>query len=387
MRMTNEQKEYIVTHKDDIPLSQIAQKLNLTHAGVLSYLKRNNLSYNREINAKNRSNKTSRETERKVIQMANSGYLTKDIVKATGISKGAIYRILKDNDIKSPCSDNPWNATDSSQIQEIISLNGKMPAVEIARRFNITSQTVYNILKNNNVQPIKFQKRSFDTKYFDIIDDEHKAYWLGFIMADGSISHPSKETTGASRLTLNLSIKDIELLQRFKKDIQANNNIIEEYIPNRTYSQNKMCRLSFNSIEFCRSLKRYGIDRCKTGKETIPTDKIPQCLMKHFIRGFFDGDGCVTYNKRNDTVSPIIFFTSANIEFLEDLKMFLIDEIGTSRMVSVIPSGKQGGRVKHSYQISYGKRDDVVSFYNYIYEDATIFLERKKNKFDSLLLS
>lgn len=387
MRMTNEQKEYIVSHKDDIPLSQIAQKLNLTYAGVLSYLKRNNLSYNRELNAKNPPNKTSKEKEEIVVRMANDGHLTKDIVKATGVSKGAIYRILKDYNVATPCSDSPWNATDSSHVQEIIALNGKMSVVEIAKRFNVTRNTVYNILKSNNIQPTKFQKRAFDTSYFDIIDDEHKAYWLGFIMADGCISHPSKETSGASRLTLNLSIKDIELLQRFKEDIQASNSIIEEYTPNGTYGKNRMCRLSVTSIEFCRSLKRYGIDRFKTGKETIPVDKIPRYLMRHFIRGFFDGDGCATYSKRNEVIKPMISFTSANVEFLEKLKLFLTDEIGTSKIVSIIPSGKQGERVKHSYQLSYGKKADVKNFYNYIYDDATIFLERKKNKFDSLLLS
>lgn len=387
MRMTNEQKEYIVSHKDSVPLSQIAQKLNLTYAGVLSYLKRNNLSYNREINAKNRWNKTSTENEELIIQMVNDGYLTKDIVKATGVSKGAIYRILKDNNMKSPCSDTPWNSTTSPQIQEIIALNGKMPVVEIAKRFNISRHTVYNIFKNNNVQPITFQKRGFNTDYFDVIDDEHKAYWLGFIMADGSISHPSKETTGVSRLTLNLSIKDIGLLQRFKEDIQASNSIIEEYTPNGTYAKNKMCRLSLNSIKFCQSLKRYGIDRCKTGKETFPINIIPRHLMKHFIRGFFDGDGCVTYSKRDNIVNPTFSFTSANSEFLKELKTFLTDEIGTSQAISVVPSGKQGDRVKRSYQLSYGRKADVMNFYNYIYDDATIFLERKKNKFDSLLLS
>lgn len=271
----------------------------------------------------------------------------------------------------------PVNKTSQEIESQILKVLGTKPVKHIAKDFRISIPTVYRIARDYNINPT-YTTHSFNRAYFDDVQTEHQAYWLGFIMADGTICKPGKTQAYNCRLQINISAKDIELLEAFKQDIEALDIKINTYTPKNTYSTNPMSKLVINSKQICLSLKRYGIDSNKTGNECIPN--IPQHLMSHFIRGYFDGDGCIT----ND-IKPTISFTCANKSFLYDLKKILQQEIGLLSKANPIPSGLQNGREKHSFQISFGGIVDVLNFYNYIYKDATIYLLRKYNKYTSLL--
>lgn len=270
----------------------------------------------------------------------------------------------------------PVNKIPQEIESQILKVLGTKPVKHIAKDFDISIPTVYRIAKDYNVNPT-YTTHSFNRAYFDNIQTEHQAYWLGFIMADGTICKPGKTQTHNCRLQINISARDIELLEIFKHDIEALDIKIDTYIPKNTYSTNPMSKLVINSKQICLGLKQYGIDSNKTGNECIPN--IPQWLMPHFIRGYFDGDGCVTYDNK-----PTISFTCANELFLYDLKALLQQEIGLLSKANPIPSGFQNGRKKHSFQISFGGIIDVLNFYNYIYKNATIYLSRKYNKYTSL---
>ena len=74
----------------------------------------------------------------------------------------------------------------------IIDYNKGLKISEIANKYNVDSHTVINHLKNAKIyKSPKYLDYNFNTTYFKNIDDEHKAYWLGFIYADGSISGKS----------------------------------------------------------------------------------------------------------------------------------------------------------------------------------------------------
>ena len=271
------------------------------------------------------------------------------------------------------------NRTPKNIEEEIISLLGTQPVNMIVNQFNISKPTIYRIARDYNVSTT-YRKYSFNTSYFHTIDDEHKAYWLGFILADGCVSKPGKTHIDNCRLKINISNKDIYLLEMFKKDIEAFNSHIHTYIPEKTFSKNPMSEIILNSKELCNDLKQYGIDSYKTGNESIPNN-IPEDLIRHFIRGYFDGDGTITNNKDKPTIS----FTCANINFLYQLKSLLQNEMNLLSNAIPIPSGKQNSRIKRSYQISFGGIIDVLNFYNYIYKNATIYLPRKYNKYTMLL--
>lgn len=116
--------------------------------------------------------------------------------------------------------------------------------------------------------------------YFEFIDSEDKAYWLGFIYADGCVTKDHKQ------LIINLAPKDYNHLEKFKQCIQGKYQI--RFKDNNRY------------VSYCVSCKQfieYLInDGCIPHKSLIlqfpNTNILPIEYRRHFIRGYFDGDGC-----------------------------------------------------------------------------------------------
>ena len=89
--------------------------------------------------------------------------------------------------------------------------NGETPSLtKISSQFKINRKVLSDRLKELNIEVINYQNKSkFDECVFDSIDNEEKAYWLGFIFADGCIS--SRDNA----FELSLKGEDIEHLHKF----------------------------------------------------------------------------------------------------------------------------------------------------------------------------
>lgn len=218
-----------------------------------------------------------------------------------------------------------------------------------------------------NYKSGKGRKRFFNIKYFENIDTEEKAYWLGFLYADGSVNTSDKTCTKPNRLAINISSKDRIILEKFIKSIEGNIEI-DDYIPNgQTYSQNPMSRININSIEFCSYLIKHGCIPNKTYSLRMP--QLPNSLIPHFIRGFFDGDGCFESGKN--------FMITKTESILTDI----------NNIIAAILNIEHGHI--HYYKnkdprvcdLKFFKQDSVKKIYHWLYDNATIYLERKKNKF------
>ena len=124
--------------------------------------------------------------------------------------------------------------------------------------------------------------------YFRTIDEESKAYWLGFLYADGCISNDLKT------IIIELSAKDLRHIEKFKKAIEAPQNI-------QLYERDgvKFARIRIGCKEMVSDLIEKGCHPHKTFDVHFPNlDTVPNELIKHFIRGVFDGDGCISLTKR-----------------------------------------------------------------------------------------
>jgi intein/homing endonuclease len=131
------------------------------------------------------------------------------------------------------------------------------------------------------------------------------AYILGFIMADGCIL-PKTNT-----LTIAIHKKDIEILHYI-------NDILESTYP-INYHETKttpVAKLSINSKLIIEDLKKLGIDRNKTFRLNIPVD-MPDKYFSHFIRGFFDGDGCISLKREKELHVDIC---SVNYQILKEMQ-------------------------------------------------------------------
>ena len=139
------------------------------------------------------------------------------------------------------------------------------------------------------------RKYTIDEFVFRVIDNEDKAYWLGFILADGSVQI---RKSGQAILKLSLAIKDKEHLQKFLNFIKCDMSI-KEYLVGNGLNSNKSesCEITITSKEIVQDLIKLGIGPRKSHTVEIPT--IRKDLVRHLIRGIWDGDGSVLYEPRD----------------------------------------------------------------------------------------
>jgi hypothetical protein len=147
---------------------------------------------------------------------------------------------------------------------------------------------------------------TFNEGYFDMLAPK-KAYFLGLLAADGYIMFEN----GRYQVTLNLRPEDREILEQFKKELDAEQSI-RIYRDKRGYV---IARLRFYSKHFTESVVRYGIIPRKSLRLLYP--QLPEDEEYHrcFIRGYSDGDGCICHTRQLGRRWSLV----GNKEFLESL--------------------------------------------------------------------
>ena len=195
--------------------------------------------------------------------------------------------------------------------------NKRINKREIAKLCNVNEMCIHNNMKKLGIKTDSSigRKRKYDylnPRYFHIINAQ-SAYWLGFIMADGCIRYTkTKYNTSEKYLQILLSRKDKSHLELFLQDIQSNVPII----PGSTELNGKIylnSSVRIRNINIVERLIDLGITPSKkSNNEIIPKiftklelnglDISKPHLLKDFIRGLFDGDGCISpyFDKNNN---------------------------------------------------------------------------------------
>lgn len=243
--------------------------------------------------------------------------------------------------------------------------NSGLSISKIARLNNTTNHLVRKILTSNGleIRSNAFNSRRYilDEKVFDIIDTEEKAYWLGFLYADGCVHENSND------ISLSLSIVDINHLEKFKTFLSTNRSV-------RTYSKKigaDYSKLVATSANMKESLIRKGCVPNKTIILTFPD--LNDDLILHFIRGYFDGDGSITYVS---TQKEYKFRICGTYEFLSSIKEILnINNPLRQRWPE---------RNINNWEIDIGGNVQVYKKLKLLYENSTIYLDRKFDRFCQL---
>lgn len=224
-------------------------------------------------------------------------------------------------------------------------------------------------------------KYIYNESYFKEIQNEKQAYWLGFLCADGCITRFYRnEKLKSMSLELTLQSQDLDHLVNFKNDLETNVPISHKTISGK-YEADK---ISINCTSMCRDLIKLGCTPTKSLTLEFPSENIvPSNLLRHFIRGYFDGDGGVSYtegkaynSQRGKTYLQHHYrcYFCGNEQFLKKLRTVLIENgINVSEL-------KYDKRSKAINIYIYGK-DNIDIFRNYIYRDNKRNLHRKYAKF------
>lgn len=229
---------------------------------------------------------------------------------------------------------------------------------------------IYRMLKENCVMrndSEKSRKYSYNKDFFKVIDTEEKAYWLGFIYADGYIVNGIKGKNNDS-LGITLSNKDKEHIEKFKKSIDSNHPI---RIYKSKYVSNS-ARIIIQDEELVADLIELGVLRNKSLILKFPTtDVVDKSLIYHFIRGYFDGDG--SFKKKGQKLNGYDFSVLGTIEFLTELRTYL----GVDNEIRKCNKNNDS----NNYHLTFGGNQKVKQVANMLYGNANIYLDRKYKRY------
>lgn len=207
-----------------------------------------------------------------------------------------------------------------------------------------------------------------DESFFNnCIDNEYKAYILGLLTADGSISCNK----------ISITLKDKYMIEKIRDLVNPDRKIYEYKNCYSFYWNNEKDLDFLKNIGFTVT-KQYDAVMCKL---------IPEQLMNHYIRGWFDGDGCVyksiTRDKKYDIPKEYAYnfvsFTTGSEIAKDELNSFFHSININSRVT--LDSRSNTKTRKNTYYVKIYKKEDVIKFRDYIYNNANIMLIRKYNKF------
>ena len=217
------------------------------------------------------------------------------------------------------------------------------------------------------------RKYNLNEEIFEEVNTEQQAYWLGFFTADGAI------TENKIRLTLRAS--DYPHLLKWKKFTKWDG---KDYC----HKDTNAWEVYFRSTKIKNDLSLFGVTPRKTFAIKFPYDMLNRELTHHYVRGVFGTDGCITKQRRK-TVKPSgkayfydggEFSIEGNMEFLNDMQnMVFFSEL-------LLPKTSLNYSHKSIARICYGGIDQLAKIYHYLYDNAFVYLQRKKSLFKEILL-
>ena len=245
-------------------------------------------------------------------------------------------------------------------------VNEKKSGRQIANELGVNYTTVHRWLRKLGLNLPNFHNElKFDNTVFDNIDTEEKAYWLGFLYADGYVC-PNRNI-----VELSLKSSDKEHLEKFRAFLKSKNEVRlgDTKCENKKFSR---CRLTVADKHFHDVLISKGCIPKKSLTLTFPDKSLfaSEDLIIHFIRGYVDGDGSVTKGCTGYSVFEII----GTKEFLKGINDFF-PNLFTKEYYK-----DKRHKDKNTYFLSLGGKKSA-KFGDLLYENALIYLDRKYKKF------
>lgn len=231
-----------------------------------------------------------------------------------------------------------------------------------------------------------------NTNYFDNIKTEAQAYILGYLLADGSIT----------KNRLYISSIDKDRVDFIKSELESEHKLRKESNKGGYDNAKPIYRLTIERKNAWTNLYAYKKD---SNNLTIPNLK-PE-LIRHFVRGFFDGDGSVYHwINQGKTLKKYSYYNTkaGRVKKLLPEEQWKVQEyamlrgectiIACDSMIKELSTLYTTLDIKHRFKkstsdlVSYivvTNKKDITKLYDYIYKDANYYLQRKKDKFEEIL--
>ena len=259
--------------------------------------------------------------------------------------------------------------------QEIIKyyLSQPMTMKQVEDKYELSHPTITKILKDvPKYTKAKLNNPNMKEHFFQDIDEEAKAYFLGLLISDGNVF---KDDTGRqASISITLDLKDEYMLEKFKEVLQANTSV--------GYDGRGCGQIAVRSNIMAEDLAKYGVIPRKSYSTYLP--KISCEMMPHLIRGIFDGDGSIMAKPSPNNDGHNRFLHSISFcgthKLMEDISNYSFEYLNLKQKPSVYD---YKDRQLSDFKIQNAK--DMQTFGDWMYNYSTIYLNRKKDIYDNFL--
>lgn len=230
----------------------------------------------------------------------------------------------------------------------------------------------------NNFYKTNGSKYVINHNFFKSIETEEQAYLLGFYVADGNVNEKRKT------FRVKIQKTDEEIINLFSKYIAPESRVVTikgykiEGRNGKNYIGNDQICIDINSSIIVNDLVDLGYGYNKTYSH-LKLPNLSDDLIIHFIRGYFDGDGCITKwiskeKGKKDRVRAKIDFSNKNNTLLNEIKLFL-SKNGITLNLNYVKRDDM-------YRLCTSSKVEIDKFKKLLYNNCSLFLSRKKFKFD-----
>lgn len=302
------------------------------------------------------------DTRERVTEEFIKGKSVDDLAKEYGLWRSKMYQI-----IDARLSNKVFTNQEEDEICQQY-LNG-MNTTRIGEYHKTNHKCICSILEDHHIQRRDpgLRKWELDEEYFDNIDTPNKAYILGFLYADGY------NGIDKSTVRLQLQYTDKEILQKIRVEIGSNKPLhfvkCSDHVASNGFISKDMYSLEFYGKHICEALDKAGVHKGKSLILEYP-EFLPEDLQRHFIRGYFDGDG---------TICNGYFSMLSTEQFCVKCKNIIERQTGTEH-VRITDASCHNGVTRI---IQDTRKAETQIIMNWLYKDADLYMQRKYDKFRS----
>lgn len=218
------------------------------------------------------------------------------------------------------------------------------------------------------------RKYSINLQYFDSIDREDKAYFLGLLFADGYVN------VKYNRIRLALMEEDKDILEIFRQKLEYSRPIKFCKTSEQHYDSFKhkdTYDLVIDSKYMREQVESLGCTQAKSFTLKFPDWLVDLELKRHFIRGFYDGNGSITINQHRNGAIRVC----STEEFLAPIQSLLKEDLNVNSFLVI----HKHMDVNNIRDLGIGGNRQVFKFLEWLYKDSTYYLQRKYDKYQELL--
>lgn len=329
-----------------------------------------------------------------IIKMRREGYGVPDLVEKFNVKRHTLQIELKklgeyDIDVSKRQMFQTDGVKKFNDIKNklIIEFKNGKSLRSLSRQYDVPFSTIQTKFIQEGIY--EQQKRfihQFNENYFNKIDEPKKSYWLGWMYSDGIVQ--INKNTKQKSVTLELSKKDTNVMEDFRKDLKS--NISLRLIKHKGYTNSKgnkvhkteNYRFSFSSEKMFDDLGKLGVVPRKSLILKFPTKKqVPINFIKSFLLGYFEGDGSIIkiLRKRLDTyrLHMNIVGTKELCNGYKDQLKLIFNEYGVEGKIHI---RKEGRSDNNTYLLGVGSVSTVLVWFDSIYSNHNSVMNRKKIK-------